>query len=252
MTKETTAVAKKEEETALALAVQQASSSAIEALDAGDLLIPKIYHQQSTSKFASETDARPGDFCDSFTGEILAKKDGKLEVIIFYVQKTMIISHKSLMDKAFKLQSIVPITNDNAIEMAGLPFEEKLDNGDMVKNSLNYNYYCLVPSKIQEFPYVLSLSGTKTKCAKKLNMMLRSLGHKKQFCGSIVFEFRSVPEKNDKGSWFGLDVTQGRPVSAEELKASLKWFGESQVQKFVAAEDAAEGHEVASGEDAPF
>lgn len=65
---------------------------AIENMETTDLLVPKIYHQQSMSALRKAGKAQEGDFCDSLTGKILATRDVPLEVIIFGSYKTMIVS----------------------------------------------------------------------------------------------------------------------------------------------------------------
>lgn len=215
---------------ALPASVASSDWGAIEGLETTDLLVPKIFHQQALSKFASDGVARPGDFCDSLTGEVLATKDKKLEVIIFGSFKTMVIT---LNDK---LKEIVTITRENAAywDDKQRSVEEGVDKWEY---NLYYNYYCLVPSKIKELPYVLSLGSTKTKVARKLNTMLYKLQQLKRPGASVVFELTSTSEKNDKGSWFGLEIAQGRNASDEELLRAHAWHVKSKSQKFTVVEE---------------
>lgn len=217
-------------------AEMQSSWGAIEEMETTDLLVPKIYHQQAMSKFVADGQARPGDFCDSLTGEVLAKKEDKLEVIIFGAFKTMLISRWNDHANKFELDRLVTILPENAREMASKPLTEEI-NGVKYQNNLQYNFYCLLPSRVKELPYVLSLGSTKTKAAKKLNTMLYKLNTLKKPGASVVFELSSVPEKNDKGSWFGLEIKAGRATSAEELLRAHAWYLKSKSQKFVAAEE---------------
>jgi hypothetical protein len=57
---------------------------------------------------------------------------------------------------------------------------------------------------------------------------------------SVVFDFTSTTEKNDRGSWAGLEVTQGRNATPDELVAAHAWYVKSKSQKFVASEEAHE------------
>lgn len=229
------------------MVAESANWGAIEDIDTGDLLVPKIFHQQALSKFATEGNSRPGDFCDSFTGSVLANKDSKLEVIVFGSFKSMIISRFDPRSQKFELDRIVAITPQNAAEYAKKPFAEDI-NGESFKNSIQYNFYCLVPALIHELPFILSLTGTKTKTAKKLNTMLVKLNQQGKPGAGVVFELRSVQEKNDRGSWFGIDVKQGRDSTAEELKIAYRWYLKSRTQKIVAADE----HATVSEEDVPF
>lgn len=215
-------------------AVLASNWGAIEEMEATDLLVPKIFHQQAMSKFVADGAARAGDFCDSLSGQVLCGKDDELEVIVFGSFKTLIVSKQEAGQ--WKLQHIVTVTPDNAREIASKPFEEEI-NGEMWKNSLQYNYYCLLPSYLKELPYVLSLGSTKTKAAKKLNTMLYKLNTLGKNGASVVFNLKSVPEKNDRGQWFGLEVTQGRNTTAEELLRAHAWYTKSKSQKFVVVEE---------------
>jgi hypothetical protein len=220
---------------------------AVEGLDTNDLLVPKIYHMQAISKLVQDGAARPGEFCDSLTGEVLAKKDEKLQLIIFGSYKTMIVKSEMPGGK-WKLHKIVSITPQNASEWASRPFIEEIDHVQY-QNNLTYNYLCLLPKKINELPYVLSLGSTKTKVAKKLNTMLSKLSQAKKPGASVVFDFTSTTEKNDQGSWAGLEVTQGRNATPEELVAAHAWYVKSKTQKFVASEEA---HTETEDDDLPY
>lgn len=221
---------------------------AVEAMDTTDLLVPKIFHQQAMSKFVADGIASPGDFCDSLTGNILAKKNEALEVIVFGCYKTIVVSKFEDRENAWRLDRIVTITPENAKEWIGKPMLTE-ENGWKWKNTLQYNFYCLLPKLIGELPFVLSLGSTKSRAAKKLNTMLYKLQALKRPGASVVFELRSVPEKNDKGSWFGLDITQGRAATTDELAMAHVWYMKSKTQKFVASE---ESQAEAASEEVPF
>lgn len=221
---------------------------AIEDMETTDLLVPKIFHQQAMSKFVSEGKAQPGDFCDSLTGEVLCKKENALQIIVFGSYKTMVISKADSKGK-FKLDKIITILPENAKEFASKPLQEEI-HGEIVKYNLQYNYYVLLPHKIKEMPYVLTLGSTKTKVAKKLNTMLYKLSTIKKPGASVVFALNSVAEKNDQGSWFGLEITQARNSETEELMRAHAWYLKSQSQKFVVVEDEAKAE--SSDDDIPF
>ena len=222
---------------------------AIEELETTDLLVPKIFHQQAMSKFVSEGKAIPGDFCDSLTGEVLAKKAEKLPVIIFGCFKTMIISKFDVSKNKFEYDKTVTILPTNAREWANKPFMEEI-NGEKWKYNLTYNYYCLLPDRITEIPFVLSLGSTKTKAAKRLNTMLLKLSTIKKPGAAKVFELTSVVEKNDQGSWFGLEITEGRNSTMEEVLRAHAWYLKSKSEKFVVVDE--EGSKAEHDDEVPF
>lgn len=230
--------------------IQSGDWGAVEDLDTTDLIVPKVFHQQALSEFVSNGDASPGDFCDSLTGEVLAKKDGGLEVIIFGTFKTLLISKQEQGGSKFNLDRIVTITKQNAVQYGSRPFEETL-NGVVYQNRLQYNYYCVIPGKIDELPYVLSLGGMKLKVAKKLNTMLYKLSQMKKPGASKVFKLSNVQEKNDRGSWFGLTIDVARDSTGEELKTAHEWYQKSKTQNFVVEEEGQQPRQTDNGGPAP-
>ena len=53
---------------------------------------------------------------------------------------------------------------------------------------------------------------------------------------SFVFELTSIVEKNDRGSWFGLEVKQGRKTTPEEMSIAYKWYTKSKMQNLVVSD----------------
>jgi len=205
---------------------------ASEDIDSGDLLVGKIFHQQALSKFVSEGMANAGDWCDSLTGEVLAKRDEPLSIIIFKVSKKLIISKSVLSNGKFEFVESVDVTPDNC----NLPWEEETQTGT-IKRQLCYNYFCLVSNKINELPYVLSLSSTKIKAAKKINTMIAKMTRMKLSSSSYKFLLTSVKESGEKGTWFGVNVAQGEKCSNEEMLIAYDWYTQIKSKNVVVSED---------------
>ena len=250
---------KKEEETIdlpevraanLPAEVAEGSWGAVEELDATDLLVPKIFHQQAMSDFVADGKAIPGDFCDSLTGEKLAGKDEGLEVIIFGSYKTMLIRKWDDKANRWDFESIITLTPQNAREWANKPLVEETSEGKF-SHQMQYNYYCLLKDKLNDLPYVLTLGSTKTAAAKKLNTMLYRLKQLNKPSAAFSFILRSTPEKNDKGSWFGLEINQGNASTAVEMITAHGWYVKSQSQKFVVVEEEAAAAD-SLGDEVPF
>ncbi len=210
----------------------------IEDIETTDLLVPKIFHQQAMSKFVSDGVARPGDFCDNLTGEILCKKEESLQVIIFGAFKTLVVSKWDNSKNKFEYQETITVTPENAREIASLPFTEEKDDGSKYKNSLYYNFYCLIPSKIDQLPFVLSMGSTKTQAAKKINNFRYNLTQVlKKPPVARVFELNSVQVENDQGKWFGVEVKEGRDTTQIEMMKAYAWYTKSKSQKFTVVEE---------------
>jgi len=72
--------------------------------------------------------------------------------------------------------------------------------------------------------------------------MLLKLSQNKKPGAAVVFELESTVEKNDRGSWFGLEITQGRNTTAEELLRAHAWYVKSKSEKFVVVEEEGSAH----------
>lgn len=192
---------------------------ASEIIDSNDLLVGKILHQQALSKFVQDGKATAGDWCDSLTGEVIAKRDADLSLIIFHSTKKLLISKGYSGDKIefVEAQEVTPAN-------ANLPWKQEMPNGEIVHRHLQYNYFCMLPDKINELPYVISFSSSKIKTAKKLNTMIAKLARIQRPSAGVVFKFKSIKETGEKGSWFGVEISQGRDTTLEELKIAHDWY----------------------------
>lgn len=215
---------------------------AAEDLTSTDLVIAKIFHQQALSKFASDGAAAPGDWCDSLTGEILAKRDQELQLIIFSSFKKLLIS--KLEGSAYKWSSTEDVTPANAL----LPWEEVLSNGDQIRRQLQYNYFGLLVNKLDEMPYVLSFQSSKIKAAKKLNTMFAKLSRLNLPSAAYIFNFKSVKETGEKGSWYGVEVSQGEKTNTAQQEVAFEWYQKLKTARVTVAEGVPEQ----GGDDIPF
>jgi len=234
-----------------------ATWGAADNIGSEDLLVSKIFHQQALSRFVQDGLAQPGDWCDSLTGEVLAKKDTPLTIVVFASYKKLLISESRLSNGKFDFVRADDVTPDNC----NLPWEEETPTGT-IKRQLQYNYFCLLPQKMLELPYVLSLSSTKIRAAKKLNTMIAKLSRLKLPSAAFAFNLLSVKEQGDKGAWFGAEVTQGDKTPVEHLEIARDWYMQIKAQKVIISEEpethseasqpVAAAHDVFEGEDISY
>lgn len=199
--------------------ISDSAWGASESNEASDLLVSKLFHQQAISKQVSEGNAAAGDWCDSVTGEVVCKKDSPLQILVFHSKKNLLRSKLDTERGKYKWFRTEDLTPENA----NLPFKEDTPEGSFM-NQIQYNFFCLLVGKVEEMPYVLSLSSTKTRTAKKLNTMFQKLARLKKPSASLVIELTSVKESNESGSWLGLEVKAGRSATADELKIAFDWY----------------------------
>lgn len=209
---------------------------AAENLDSNDLVIAKIYHMQGTSALVVAEKAQPGDWCHSITEEVLVKKEKHLSLIIFDSYKNIIVSTKGKNDKKWKFKEYIDATPENVL----LPWEEVDANdpfGGSIKRNLQYNYFCIIADRPAELPFVISLSSTKVKVAKKLNTMLATLSQVlKKPSAAYIFNFLSVKESNDENTWYSAEISQGPATPNELLAVAKHWYDKLKTTKVVVRE----------------
>lgn len=208
----------------------------IEELETTDLMVPKIFHQQALSVFVQEGHAKVGDWCDSMTKQVICSKDDPMELIIFGLYKTMVISVDEMLRGKFRLDKIIPVTKENALAMSKKPYTEERD-GNNYRNQLFYNYYCLSPQKLRALPYVISLGSTKQKEATKLNTMITMLSGTGRSVSSVIFNFKSVERTKDTNKWQGVEISQGRNATEEEEAQGYAWYVKSKMQSFAVSDE---------------
>lgn len=229
--------------TSEASSIDSPNWGAIEDLDPSDFLVPRIYHQQANSDFVKKRAAQAGNFCDSITGDVLATD--KLEVIIFASFKNLVVRKQvDIKGKtSFEyVETLTVTTPESAMLIASKPYFEDIGNGEVLQNTLQYNYYCLVVDKIMHPPFVITFKGTKVKTAKKLNSMLRNLSSLGKNGASKVFTLNSIEVQSEEKSWLGLEAHVSRDSTMEELRTAFKWYNIYKQNKLVVREEEDEEH----------
>jgi hypothetical protein len=207
---------------------------------AKDLIVPKIMHQQAISAFVKSDEAKAGDWCDSLTGEVLCKKTETIGLIVFSSYKLWRIS-KLENDKG-KEKYVYLKSEPYTAENSNYEYHEETEDGRLHRQ-LTYNFYCLLADNIDELPYVLTLTSTKTKVAKKLNTMISKLARLNKPSAAVVFDFKSIEESNDGNTWFGIALSQGRDTTKEELEMAKYWYDKIKSSNVVVAEDETDASE---------
>lgn len=223
------------QETAVSTEVKK-DWGASEGMGANDLLISKIFHQQALSKFVQDEKANAGDWCDSLTGEVIAKRDEPLQLIIFSSFRKLLINIWNAKSNRFEWVRSEDLTPENAV----LPFEEDTPEG-RIRRQIQYNYFVLLADKVNELPYVISFQSTKVKAAKKLNTMFAKLARLQKPSASFVFELSSIKETGDKGSWYGVEITQGRAATTEQLDTAYDWYQKIKASNVVITDETSDG-----------
>jgi len=239
MAKAETAVAVKEE-TNLALAGQytEDSGSGFEETSAESFAIPFLSVLQSGSPQCKKSDgayikgAEEGMLFNSVTGEIFSGEDG-VEVIPCHYSHRYIEWKLREAGGGFVAEYL---PNDPIVGSTERDDKNRnmLSNGNQLSDTRNH--YVLIRTSNGLTPAIMSLSSSQLKVSKKWMSMMQ--GQKvKDPSGmyqvapmfSNVYKVTTVPQSNDKGSWFGYDfaligkvVDEGEYIEAKNFNHAVK------------------------------
>jgi len=218
-----------EEAAALALMVADAGSGFEEAsLDC--FAIPFISVLQSGSPQCKKSDgayikgAEEGMFYDSVTNEVISGEEG-IFVVPFYFAHRFIAWGLRESGGGFKGEFLPsdPIVKQTTRDKDGRDVINHLPDQQLVDTRV---HYVLRMGADGFSPAVLSLSSTQMKKSKQWMSRMQAMqiptpnGPVPAPMASHVWHLTTVPESNDKGSWFGLKV--GAPLLLLDAKAYAK------------------------------
>ena len=199
-----------------------------------DLIIPQILVMQGLSVAVSDGKAVMGEFRCSLTNKLLGKAESSsFEIIPFMSQEVFTIMRQEMPSGNFvyhRTDAIVknPMQkgyNDN------LPWEdtEEIDGRKTsIKRIRRYNFFCLLPSEIEDgsaMPYFISFKSTSVKEGKKLfNLMyIRNASAKLPPCAYKI-KIDATKTKNDKGTFYVPTVEQADKTKQEHVTLAYEWF----------------------------
>lgn len=206
-----------------------------------DIITPRMRILQSNSPQVKKSDqkyikgAEEGMIINSATGELFSGEDGFIMIPCYYQREWVEwipqnagggLVRKWLQDESFK-ELLLPEDGYAKMNLDYDPSKPlKLYHEEKGKWISHYkgteivqtaNYYVIVYNKDNGrfYPAILGLSGTELKKSKPLaskitgSYYVNSKGEsKKAPYQYYTYLVRTVPEKNDKGSWFGFKVDQ--------------------------------------------
>ena len=112
----------------------------------------------------------------------------------------------------------------------GKDYKDRLPNGNYLDNTANH--FVLLCGK-NPGTALISMKSTQLKVSRKWNSMMMGLkmqGKNGLFTPptySHIYNLKTVPMSNDKGAWFGWDVTKVGPVEQKDLYDMAKTFAVS-------------------------
>lgn len=198
--------------------LEEYAGQGFENLESTDLQIPflKIFQSLSpqidrdSEEYVKE--AEPGLFYNSCSNEIYGKK---VKVIPIDFEKIWL---EWKPDRGGFLAYHKP----GSIEVDTSNFSKwTTKNGTVVTE--HYNFYCILPDYPEQGILILSLSSSGVKFAKSWNRHIsyvRLSNNKIAPFFSSIWQLETVKQKNDKGSWYGINqstIYRDRFITENEL-----------------------------------
>jgi hypothetical protein len=190
-----------------------------EKIDTRDILIPKVLLMHPTSDLVKKGERTQGEIIKSTSGELLASRKDKLEVIVFEKWKTWRIME--LKDGRYEWKGEEPVTS----ETEDLPWDYT-DGDKTMRRDKTMNFYCVSAKEATEgkaFPMKLSFTRSSYKTGAKIaDSYARSLMDK-QPPTRQTFKIGSELVSGDKETYFTFTVEAGTSTTEQQKNATLAW-----------------------------
>ena len=172
--------------------------------------------------------AEPGMILNSVTNEVFDGTKGVQVLPVFYERK-----YVEWADRGDSKGAPVAIHNAESDIVSTTTrdksFKDRLPNGNYLENTANH--FVIVLGKSPQSA-LISMKATQLKISRKWNSMMMGIklqGKNGLFTPptySHIYNLKTVQMSNDKGTWFGWDVSQVGPVSDKSIYDTAKNFAE--------------------------
>ena len=224
---------KKKTDVALASMFEQDANKTIGEMGAEDYALPFLRVLGQLSPETSKRDAKyvegaePGMIFNTVTKQTYDGEKGINIVPCYYKREYVEWSDRGQGTSA---PVAIHAANSGIIKEAkrDAGYKDRLDNGNYLENTASY---FVLTEDMQTA--LISMKSTQLKVSRSWNAMMASIkleGKNGLFTPaaySHVYNLKTVEQSNDKGTWFGWNVTKVGPVQNKALYESAKSFAES-------------------------
>lgn len=228
-------VANKEEAGALAVNLFEADADkGSQNITQEDLALPFLKVLGQLSPEINKRDgkyvegAEPGMILNTVTNEIFDGAKGIDVLPVFYERK-----YVEWQDRGDSKGAPVAIHNAESDIVSTTTrdksYKDRLPNGNYLENTANH--FVVVLGKSPQSA-LISMKSTQLKISRKWNSMMMGIklqGKNGMFTPptySHIYKLKTVQMSNDKGTWYGWDVSQVGPVSDKSIYDMAKNFAE--------------------------
>ena len=230
-----TAVAQATTGTALVLmsSFEEDAQSGFDGMNQEDFALPFLKLLTNTSPEIGDVEgAVPGMIYNSVTGSLFDGKKGILVIPCAYVRQYIEWAPRGSGSGA--PIAIYPSTSDILSKTHREPGENRdyLDNGNYIENTANH-YIMVLDDNGVPSPALVVLKSTQLKKSRKWNSMMMSIkmpGKNGLFTPpmySQIYRLTTVKESNDKGQWFGWEVSHVGAIEDANVFQGAKAFATS-------------------------
>jgi hypothetical protein len=180
-----------------------------------DMLIPRIFLVQKTSKVVETGVAKPGQIISDLESNVLGGDQKPVEIVPLLHRKVW----RDKVQGEDGLGRPYPYTEQNK----GLPWKEIVD-GKEVEHNLCFNWYVLLAAELNEkanvpVPYEVSFMRTSSLAGRKLGTMVVKSWQYGKAPHSITYLLSSIKRTNKKGqTFFAFGIQKGRELEGAFLK----------------------------------
>jgi len=229
-------VAKKEKAGALAASIFEADAAAgLSNIGHEDLALPFLKILGQLSPETNKRDgkyvegAEPGMIYNSVTGELFDGEKGIKVIPAHY--KLEYIEWQDRGTGPSAPVKIYPASSGILSKTTrGADYKDRLPSGNYVEKTASH---FIIIAENNPSTALIAMKSTQLKVSRKWNSMMQSIklkGKNGLFTPasfSHIYNLRSVQQSNDKGTWFGWEVSKIGPVEDEGLYLQAKKFYES-------------------------
>jgi len=230
------AVVEKQEAGALAVSfLEQDADKGLGVLGQDDLALPFLKILGQLSPEVNKRDgkyvegAEPGMIYNSVTNELVDGEKGLNIIPCHY--KLEYIEWQDRGEGLGAPVNIYPSSSDIMTKtQRGADYKDRLPNGNYIERTASHFVLSLTNSPSTA---LIAMKSTQLKISRKWNSMMASIklkgknGFFTPAAFSHIYNLKTVQQSNDKGTWFGWEVSKVGPVTDQTIYNQAKAFAES-------------------------
>ena len=175
--------------------------------------------------------AEPGMIYNTVTSELYDGEKGINLIPCYYKREFVEWSDRG--EGTAAPVAIHPVSSDViATAKRDASYKDRLPSGNYLENTASY-FVTIVKDDGSSETALITMKSTQLKTSRTWNSMMNSIklkganGHFTPQPYSHIYNLKTVPQSNDKGTWFGWNISKVGPVQDKELYAQAKSFKES-------------------------